>query len=58
VTPRDRLREAIKQLRIARDDANLHPQWDGKLAEAEVNLRGVADYLDDPEAEEIGGGLF
>lgn len=46
-TPEDRLRNAIKQIRIAREDLDLHPQWDGKLGEAEVDVRGVVHFLDE-----------
>lgn len=49
--PHDRLRAAIKQLAIARNDLNLRPEKDAKLAEAEINMRGVYDLL---EADEWG----
>lgn len=33
-------------LLTVRNEKNLPPRWDGKLAEAEINLRGVAAALD------------
>lgn len=50
--PETRLQEAIKQLRLARDDLALHPKWDGALATSEIQARGVLHYLEE-EGEEM-----
>lgn len=44
--PADHLREQADLLAETRQQANFHPSIDGKLAEAEVNLRGVAGLLE------------
>jgi hypothetical protein len=53
--PASRLREAIKQIGIVREaisDVHGHPHEDDPaLAEAEINLRGVADILEEADIE-------
>lgn len=39
--------DVAERLAEIREDAILHPSRDGKLAEAEINLRGVAGLLED-----------
>jgi hypothetical protein len=52
-SPASRLREAIKQIGIVREaisDVHGHPHEDDPaLAEAEINLRGVADILEEAD---------
>lgn len=42
----DRLIELADNLAIIRSEGQYHPKIDGKLAESEVNLRGVAGLLE------------
>lgn len=52
----NRLDEAIKQLRIARSELGLTPDLDAKLAEAEINVRGVKHRIDDPHSLQTRDG--
>lgn len=49
LTPADRLREAVKQIRTAREDLGHGPRpaQDAQLARSEYAIRGVADALED-----------
>lgn len=41
----DELQEIANELAEQREEMNLKPQFDAKLGEAEVNIRGVADMM-------------
>lgn len=53
--PEDRLREAIKQVGIVREEAR-QPDQDSMLAWVEYYLRGVADEIEERRMDE-GEGL-
>lgn len=40
------LAKAIYELEEARGQADLHPKWDAKLGEAEIDMRGVLHRLE------------
>lgn len=51
-SPESRLREAVKQIKIARQDLSdaqslVHPKALGELREAEIVVRGVTDGLEE-----------
>lgn len=56
MTDTTELRELAAELKNIRQAMDLNPQFDGKLAEAEINLRGVAEAIDERDMDESEAG--